>query len=124
MAIGRRSSRPIPGRPPRKHAPLNSGRSAASSRPRHSFQLAFGGPGLPSLAINPADDRTFVQGTVRAIALRGASSGLTTERLEVALRQRYPAAVVRRRDLSGELGEMWYVYRDGLWVPPRSRRRR
>ncbi len=121
MAIGRRSSRLIPRRPPRKRAPFHGGGSEAASRPRRSFQLAFGGPGRPTLAINPADDRTFVAWAMRAVAAWEAGSGRTPARLEVALRRHFPAAVVRRRDLAGEVGEMWYVYRDGAWVPPPRR---
>ena len=38
--------------------------------------------------------------------------------LEALLRQTFPHAVVRSRGLSGESVEVWYVYRDGVWVPP------
>ena len=38
--------------------------------------------------------------------------------LQAALRDRYPRAVVRSRDLSGETTSVWYVYRDGRWSPP------
>jgi hypothetical protein len=41
----------------------------------------------------------------------------TPESLQLALREYYPMAVVRRRGLALE-GEAWYVYRDGRWVPP------
>ena len=33
------------------------------------------------------------------------------------LRERYPLAVVRPRDLSSERTAVWYVYREGSWVP-------
>ena len=36
--------------------------------------------------------------------------------LAAALRTRYPNAVVRLRNIDGELDEVWYVYRDGRWV--------
>lgn len=32
------------------------------------------------------------------------------------LRQRYPRAVVRPRELAGERGVFWYVYREGRWT--------
>jgi hypothetical protein len=37
--------------------------------------------------------------------------------LEARLRQRYPRARVRPRELSGEEAVVWYVYREGHWVP-------
>jgi hypothetical protein len=36
--------------------------------------------------------------------------------LEAQLRRTYADAVVRRRDVSGEIAEVWYCYRDGHWV--------
>jgi hypothetical protein len=36
--------------------------------------------------------------------------------LESLLRQAYPKVVVRRRELSSESTEIWYVYRDGRWT--------
>ena len=41
--------------------------------------------------------------------------------LQAALRVRYPDAVVRARELSGEFLEIWYVYRDGHWTRSRPR---
>jgi hypothetical protein len=38
---------------------------------------------------------------------------VTPDRLENALREVYPRAVVRRRDLAGEPMPTWYVYREG-----------
>lgn len=37
--------------------------------------------------------------------------------LQVRLRERYPDAVVRPRELSSEPVVIWYVYRDGHWNP-------
>jgi len=37
--------------------------------------------------------------------------------LQVRLRERYPNAVVRPRELSSESAVVWYVYRDGNWIP-------
>ena len=38
--------------------------------------------------------------------------------LEDCLRLRWPAALVRPRELEGEREEIWYVYRDGHWTRP------
>jgi hypothetical protein len=43
----------------------------------------------------------------------------STHELEDALRQLYPMVRVRPRELSGELGVTWYVYREGDF-PSRS----
>ena len=37
---------------------------------------------------------------------------VTPDRLEAALRQIYPRALVRRRELSGEPMPTWYVFRE------------
>ena len=37
--------------------------------------------------------------------------------LQTGLRAEFPDAVVRRRELSSESTEVWYVYRDGRWTP-------
>jgi hypothetical protein len=37
---------------------------------------------------------------------------ITPEKLQAALRQVYPKALVRRRELSGEPMPTWYVFRD------------
>ncbi|HXG40517.1 MAG TPA: hypothetical protein VNJ28_06200 [Candidatus Limnocylindrales bacterium] len=73
----------------------------------------------PLLFVNPRGDLEFV-----AWAHHLVGSGVATpEKLQARLRERYPLAGVRRRLLSGELISVWYVYRDGHWVPddgPRS----
>jgi hypothetical protein len=66
----------------------------------------------PTLVLNPPDDEAF-----RAVALGLVEDDrITPDGLETALRQRYPAAIVRRRELAGERTDVWYVYRDGRWV--------
>jgi hypothetical protein len=40
---------------------------------------------------------------------------VTPDSLEDALREVYPRAVVRRRELAGELMPTWYVYREGTY---------
>ena len=37
--------------------------------------------------------------------------------LQAALRETYPRAVVRAREISSERETVWYAYRDGHWVP-------
>jgi hypothetical protein len=74
------------------------------------------GNGLgPVLIINPIGDDEFA-GFVRKHA-RDAS---TPDELQSRLRERYPQAVVRQRDLSDERVSIWYVYRDGYWTSSSS----
>lgn len=67
---------------------------------------------LPFIVLNPRDDPHFA-------ALVGAylDAGITrVDVMQRRLRERYPDAVVRERGLSHEPA-VWYVYRDGTWVP-------
>lgn len=67
---------------------------------------------LPAmLVLNPVDDVEFAQAASEAAA---TTQDPTT--MEIRLRVRYPAAVVRPRQLSGEARPTYYVYRDGRWV--------
>ena len=67
----------------------------------------------PLLIVNPRSDVEFGQ---YIATLTG--DGLTSpSELEAKLRQAYPNAIVRRRELSSESTEVWYVYRDGRWAP-------
>ena len=62
---------------------------------------------------NPAGDAGFEEAVND-----GMRDGTTSPALlEGRLRERYPRAVVRPRDLAGESTTVWYVYRDGYWVP-------
>ena len=67
----------------------------------------------PILILNPRSDAQFV----------ALISELMTDlvdqpsALQEGLRARFPDAVVRRRELSSEPTEVWYVYRDGRWTP-------
>jgi hypothetical protein len=45
------------------------------------------------------------------------SGAMEAGELERRLRTSYPSAVVRPRDLANEPFVVWYVYRDGHWVP-------
>jgi hypothetical protein len=71
----------------------------------------------PVLIVNPADDARF---SSEAHALVDGGTD-TPARLQRALRERYPRAVVRARGLSSEPSDVWYVYREGIWTPPSGR---
>ena len=67
----------------------------------------------PALHLNPSNDETF------AAAVAGLlDSGLRdAPAFERRLRESYPFALVRPRDLAHEPFVLWYVYRDGRWIP-------
>jgi len=65
-----------------------------------------------SIVRNPADDRAFER-AVKEIADSGVQD---PEVAQERLRERYPQAVVRPRELAGESSGVWYVYRDGHWI--------
>ena len=65
----------------------------------------------PLLIINPRDDATFVE-----LAQTLVTDVAGPEDLQVRLRDLFPHALVRPRDLSGEAQRVWYVYREGHWV--------
>ena len=67
----------------------------------------------PILIINPRSDEVFVD-RVQMLA----NSADVPDELQERLRIEYPSAVVRARDLEGERRPVWYVYREGRWVPP------
>ena len=67
----------------------------------------------PLLIVNPRSDVRFVE---RVNELT-AGAGTDPAALQASLRADYPNAIVRRRELSSESTEMWYVYRDGRWSP-------
>ena len=66
----------------------------------------------PVLILNPRDDSGFT-----AYAEELVVNALDAQELQGKLRERYPLAVVRPRDLSSERTAVWYVYREGFWVP-------
>lgn len=70
----------------------------------------------PILLPNPVADSEFVE-----FMHACAEEADTPERLEERLRTNYPAAVVRLRLIVGEQDVVWYVYRDGRWVPDTGR---
>ena len=65
-----------------------------------------------TLVVNPRDDRPFVA-LAESLVADGARS---PDELQTRLREEYPEAVVRARELDGEAFTIWYVYRDGHWV--------
>ena len=70
----------------------------------------------PTLVLSPPDDEEF-----RSSAERLTGDGMIDAAgLQAGLRERWPLAIVRRRDLAGEQTQIWYVYRDGRWVHPGS----
>jgi hypothetical protein len=71
-------------------------------------------PGLPPAThLNPSDDEAFAAAVGRLLA-----SGLwDAAAFQERLRDSYPGALVRPRDLAHEPFVLWYVYRDGRWIP-------
>lgn len=67
----------------------------------------------PLLIINPRSDGNFAQ----LVAELTADPPTDPADLQARLRARYPDALVRRRELSSESTDVWYVYRDGRWTP-------
>jgi hypothetical protein len=66
-----------------------------------------------TLVLNPREDTSFVA-LAEAIVAEGVDS---PGELEGKLRPHYPSVVVRARELEGETFTIWYVYRDGHWIP-------
>ena len=66
----------------------------------------------PVVIVNPRRDDGFVQRVNELVGAVGAPAELQSR-----LRDAYPDAIVRRRELSSESTEVWYVYRDGRWTP-------
>ena len=65
------------------------------------------------MILNPRSDARFVE----LVSELMADPVAKPEDLQVGLRAVFPDAVVRRRELSSESTEVWYVYRDGRWTP-------
>ena len=94
----------------RQPAPPGGGPAVIVARERtFSLPIWMGA----TLFLNPVDDEAFVR---RVNDLIAAGVAEATE-LEEQLRALYPSAVVRPRDLANERTNVWYVYRDGHWVP-------
>ena len=70
-----------------------------------------------TLVLNPRADPKFV-----ALAEGIVAGGVATPvEMQARLRQDYPGAIVRARELDGEAQSIWYVYRDGHWIPAAER---
>jgi hypothetical protein len=70
----------------------------------------------PTLIVNPSTDGLFST-YAETLVDHGATSAAELER---RLRTEYPSAIVHARELAGEAGLIWYVYRDGHWIDPRN----
>jgi hypothetical protein len=66
----------------------------------------------PTLVVSPQSDGEFVD-----LAYSLLDDESTPASLEAAMRRTYPRCVVRPREISAERYVVWYVYRDGHWVP-------
>lgn len=67
-----------------------------------------------AVVLNPRNDEAFV-----AFAEKILGEGPTTPaEFQARLRERYPSAVVRPRELASEPFTLWYCYRDGRWTRP------
>lgn len=66
---------------------------------------------LPRCICIPSDDVGFAEHVSRVFVTRLYE---TPAQLQDRLRRVYPTAVVRKRELSGEMWPTWYVYRDRL----------
>lgn len=67
----------------------------------------------PALFLNPTDDAEFAAEVERAMR----EGIVEAADLQKRLRAAYPRALVRPRGLANEPFVVWYVYRDGHWVP-------
>lgn len=67
--------------------------------------------GRPTIIRNPPGDSAFRKAIDELLESGVRDPGEAQERL----RQRYPRAVVRPRELANE-PQTWYVYREGRWV--------
>jgi hypothetical protein len=66
----------------------------------------------PTLVLNPPGDAEFA-----AYASQMLNGGVIDHaELQRRLRERFPRAIVRPRELAGERAQIWYVYRDGRWI--------
>ena len=75
--------------------------------------MATGWKVRPILILNPRSDARFADVVSHLMA---GTVGEPSD-LQAGLRAEFADAVVRRRELSSESTEIWYVYRDGRWTP-------
>ena len=67
----------------------------------------------PTIIRNPPSDPAFEQAINEVLESGVVDAVAVQERL----RERYPLAVVRPRALAGDVTPVWYVYREGRWIP-------
>ena len=72
---------------------------------------------LAALVLNPTSDEEFR----RAVAAAMRAGAANPDALAESLRSSYPRVVARRREISHEPQEVWYVYREGSWRVDLSR---
>ena len=96
--------------PPKRFCNAGHGRLHVNGRPTSWSVLAT------TLVLNPRHDTAFVQ-----LAESLAEDADEPTVLEERLRTKYPDVVVRARDLADESFTVWYVYRDGHWIPAPDR---
>ncbi len=66
----------------------------------------------PTIIRNPPTDPAFREAIEEMLAA-GVGDPVAAQEW---LRRQYPLAVVRPRELAGERGVFWYVYREGRWT--------
>ena len=93
-----------------------SGRSGGIDRldPDVADRSRGGHRSRPTLLVNPPTDARLRQ-TLDALLDERAPA--TPADLEALVRPEYPRLVVRARSLEHESVVVWYVYREGFWVP-------
>jgi hypothetical protein len=68
----------------------------------------------PTLLVNPPSDVRLRRALEATLDEQGPG---TPAELEALMRPDYPRLVVRARSLEHESIVVWYVYREGFWVP-------
>ena len=66
----------------------------------------------PTILRNPSNDAAF-EAAIQALMNEGVTE---LGAFRTRLRESFPLAEVRRRELAWESEEVWYVYRDGRWT--------
>jgi hypothetical protein len=100
-----------PSRPPRTARLLLNRR--ATSRHSHASGSSARGTLATQRRPEPANRHEFAA----RVSARLDAGADTPAELQAALRPHYPDVLVRARELSSEPATVWYIYRDGRWVP-------
>jgi hypothetical protein len=91
--------------------------SAGNVRDRDPGTRSRPDPARPTLLVNPPTDTGLREVLDTVLEEQGPA---TPAELEALVRGRYPRLVVRARSLEHEPVVIWYVYREGYWVPANS----